>query len=58
MKKIKDPFGFAKAIDIKAIDNLEDYKLDQVAKMFGLSPDDFSDDKADLKDLAEQLEDN
>ena len=58
MTKINDPFGFTKAIDIKAIDNLEDYKLDQIAKMFDLSPDDFSDDKADLRDLAEQLENN
>ena len=30
----------------------------RIAKMFDLSPDDFSDDKADLRDSAEQLEDN
>jgi len=58
MKKNNDPFGFTKAIDLKVIDNLSDEKLDQIAKMFDLSPDDFSDDKSDLRDFAETLQTN
>ena len=56
--KIKDPFGFIKAIDLNVIDNLSNEKLDEIAKMFDLSPDDFSDDKTDLRDFAKILETN
>ena len=56
--KIKDPFGFNKAINFKIIDTLSDEKLDEIARMFDLSPDDFSDDKTDLRDFAKILETN
>jgi len=58
MTKNKDPFGFFKAINFKKIDNLENDKLDELALLMGIDPSDCSDDKADLKDLAEKLENN
>ena len=53
MKKNNDPFGFKKAINTKRIDELEADELTEIAHMLDLSVDDFSDDKADLQDLAD-----